>query len=256
MTNDEYDEYPATVRVPKGANLSRSRKSPGAHRGLTRNSDNELGHAEIFLKDENENEAGSSPASSSTFDTEEYAPGHPERDHSEAAELLVTVLLIGAFTAAPHLKRWWHSQALPSLKSRWNRHARSREANNQTGPTELATLIEDAPAKASPEVIDAPDQRRATMGSAEARKRLIAALMARRFSDEQIRLLHDSRIEDLELQSAEEDLTPEQVEDTISFMLETNPSWVDDLEKLLGRDRLEDVRLQLGEGHRPTDSEP
>lgn len=80
--------------------------------------------------------------------------------------------------------------------------------------------------------------------------------MARRFSDEQIRLLHDSRIEDLELQSAEEDLTPEQVEDTISFMLETNPSWVDDLEKLLGRDRLEDVRLQLGEGHRPTDSEP
>jgi hypothetical protein len=51
MASSEYD---AIVRVPKGADLSQSRKTAGAHRGLTRDPDtNKLGHAEIFLKDEN-----------------------------------------------------------------------------------------------------------------------------------------------------------------------------------------------------------
>jgi hypothetical protein len=62
---------------------------------------------------------------------------------------------------------------------------------------------------------------------------------ARLFSEEQIRMLRNARIEDFELKSTMETLTPEQVGDSIKLMLETNPSLLDELGKILGKSRVD-----------------
>ncbi|GAB2460322.1 hypothetical protein GCM10027162_64690 [Streptomyces incanus] len=65
------------------------------------------------------------------------------------------------------------------------------------------------------------------MGSEEASARFAAALMARLFSDEQMEILRNARIESEggspEL-SAVEQLTLQQVVDNVRLMLEVNPS--------------------------------
>ncbi|OEJ21557.1 hypothetical protein AS594_39165 [Streptomyces agglomeratus] len=65
------------------------------------------------------------------------------------------------------------------------------------------------------------------MGSEEASVRFAAALMARLFSDEQMGILRNARIEgeggSLEL-SAVEELVLQQVKDNVRLMLEANPS--------------------------------
>ncbi len=69
------------------------------------------------------------------------------------------------------------------------------------------------------------------MSSSEARERFISALLARLFSEEQMRVLRNARIENenvpLEL-SAMEALTPQQVGDSIKLMLEKHPSLLDE----------------------------
>ena len=249
MASSEYDEYEAIVRVPKGADLSQSRKTAGAHRGLTRDPDtNKLGHAEIFLKDENE--ADSLTESPPVFvNVNEYASDSRARERSELGELLGALILLGAIKAAekaaPHLKIWWNDQALPFMRSTWNRLVPTRKADSQSAPTESTTLIGSAPTEASQEVIAALEEYRVSMSSAKARERFVAALMARLFSEEQMRMLRNARIEDengpLEL-SAMETLTPQQVGDSIKLMLETNPSLHDEatlaeLGKVLARSR-------------------
>jgi hypothetical protein len=91
---------------------------------------------------------------------------------------------------------------------------------------------EDAPAGSSQRVFTALEQYRASMSSAEARDRLAAALVARLFSEEQLRVLREARIEDdggaSQLVRAIDSLTPQQLEVSIVAMLEANPSWPDE----------------------------
>ena len=86
------------------------------------------------------------------------------------------------------------------------------------------------------------------MSSEEAQKRLVAALMAKAlsdeakaFSDEQIRMLLNARVEDVDVflawKSSLEKLTPREVEDRIHLMLETNSSFIEEFVKMFWRDR-------------------
>jgi hypothetical protein len=92
------------------------------------------------------------------------------------------------------------------------------------------------------------------MSSAEARERFAAALMARLFSDEQMRILRNTPIQDdddhLELENAMETLTPKQVGDSINLMLETDlalldPGTMAELGKIQEVLRLADGEKQL-----------
>lgn len=70
------------------------------------------------------------------------------------------------------------------------------------------------------------------MRGVEARERFVAALLARLFSEEQFRILRNARIEDEDgssrLSGVLEMLTPKQIEDSITLMLEANPSLLDE----------------------------
>jgi hypothetical protein len=99
----------------------------------------------------------------------------------------------------------------------------------------------------------AVEEFQASMSSAEARDRLVAAMLAQRFIEEQLSLLRNARIEDddgsVELASSMENVTPQQVGEHIKLMLEANPS-------LLGEDLLADLGKTLGRSQASTDPVP
>ena len=135
----------------------------------------------------------------------------------------------------PLLKRWWNEQALPAIRSTAEstrtKIARSRESSRRTDTTESATSV-----------VPAPAETRVTMSSEEAQQRVVAALMARAFSDEQIRMLLSARIEDvdafLEWKSSLEQFTSQELEAQLNVMLEAHPSLLDEFVKLFWADRI------------------
>ncbi|MEU0765465.1 hypothetical protein ABZ351_38160, partial [Streptomyces microflavus] len=128
---------------------------------------------------------------------------------------------------APHLKRWWKDQAIPFAKSTRSRFSRTRKDDGSDESDESITLAERAPQGPSREAIAELEEDRVSMGSEEASARFAAALMAKLFSDEQMEVLRNARIEGEggSLEScAVEQLTLQQVMDNVRLALEVNPS--------------------------------
>ncbi|MFJ1975344.1 hypothetical protein ACIO93_42770 [Streptomyces sp. NPDC087903] len=259
MDSSEYDEYEAIVRVPRGARFTQSRKTAGAHRGMTRDPDtNQVGQAEIFLKEGNEPDpVAAYPQGWLDADRHESEARAQERQETAEflAKVLVQISLNLAEKAAPHVRKWWHEQALPAVKAKWNDQAfpsvkakwssvaRSRTSDRRAEATEDLQ-----------EVVAVSGDQRATMSGAEARKRLAAAVLARIYSDGQLRLVRNARVVDegedgpVEL-AATDDLTPQRIGEYVALMLEANPS-------LLGEDTLAELeklvaKIRANGGHVP-----
>jgi hypothetical protein len=233
------------------ADLSRSRKKPGAYSPLTRDGDNNLGHVTLRDVDDDEDEYD--------WETDPEPDPEPLFHVNADGELVPTQLgevvlaavygvILAARWAAPHVKRWWTDQAVPFLKKSGRRLSRDRGADDQVSVEESLAeyfmLPQSAPTESSQEVVAALDEYRASLSSAEARERLVAAVVARLYSEEQLRILSNAQIEDdgtaLELASAMQTFTPQQLGESITLMLEANPAWPDketlaELERILER---------------------
>jgi len=244
---------------PAGTHLSEAAGGSGGQRGMARaDGTNKLEtHATLFPLDDDEDGADLPADSQPVFIyVTQDAPVSKQDD--ELRELLGALVLIGALKAvekvAPHAKRWWDERALPVVRSTWNK-PRTRRALRRVTAGELATSVESAASvDASQELGAALEAYKASMSSVEAQQRLIAALMARLFSDGQLRMLREARIEDetgsLELGPAMATLTPEQLGDSITLMLEANPSLLDgetlvEIGKILGVGRANDECISL-----------
>ncbi|WP_046508956.1 hypothetical protein [Streptomyces odonnellii] len=248
MDNSEYDQYEAIVRVRKGARFARSRKTAGAHRGMTRDPDtNQVGQAEIFLKKENEPDpVAAYPQGWLESDRHESeARAQERRENAEFfAEVLVQVGLILAEKAAPRVRKWWHEQALPAVKAKWNDRAPPSVKVTWSSVARSRTSDRRAEEDLQGGVTVSGDQR-TTMSGAEARKRFTAAVMARIYSDGQLRLLRNARVVDegedgpVEL-GATDDLTPQRIGEHVALMLEADPS-------LLGKDTLAELEKLVAE---------
>ncbi|SHG74167.1 hypothetical protein SAMN05444351_3094 [Geodermatophilus nigrescens] len=227
------------VEYPEGTHLAQA-QIPGGYRGLARDDGtNELEtHAVLFpINDDEDGESllGASPpfcACESDGCVSEFR----EEEPSLSTVLIGTLLLVGTVKAAevlaPYATRLWNDQALPAIGSAWNWLTRTRGADRRVTTDESVTSVESASADSSPEVLAALEECRASMSGAEAWERFVAALMARLYSEEQLRLLRSARIEDAydpaELKGLMEGLTPQQIADSITLMLETNPSSAQD----------------------------
>ncbi|QYF89575.1 hypothetical protein [Arthrobacter sp. PAMC25284] len=245
------------VEVPDGQHLGFSRDTDGAYRAhLFDNETNDLvGHAELFEPDEDD--AGS-PNIQYVYVSDPGAAEGRELTDEELAEALEALVRLGiivatlAAAAAPHVKRWLHYIAIPTMKSTsdnallamksasdtalltmkstWNRFIGTRNVERGAAPAEMVPATEPVRADSSTELEVAFQDYRARMGSAEARERFVGALLARAFSEEQMRMLRNAKIEDdgpAGLTAAMEALTPQQVGETITLMLEKNPSLLD-----------------------------
>lgn len=215
------------VEYPAGTQLSKSR-TPGGYSSLARDVEtNDLEtHATLFPVDDDEDAVGSIPNPPPVFVyvTDERASDSQDDESLKLEEIIELLELLYAFAkwmerVAPKAKVWWNQQALPTVKSTWGKVAKARKDDSQS-----AALTVDAAAKAPTE------ERRVDMSNAEARERLVAALAARLFSEEQLRLLRNARIkgdvDSFELSDAIGGLTLEQLRDTIGLMVATHPEVV------------------------------
>jgi hypothetical protein len=216
---------PMWVVRPEGTHLSQA-STPGGYSSLARDdATNELEtHATLFPFDGGEREADPSPALSHVSD--EQASGARAEEPSVLEVLLRVVVVVGALEAgrrlASHARRWWDDLALPAaVTSTWHKLVGTRGTDGSAATDESAT-------DPSQELVVALAEPHISMSSAEARERLVAALLARLFSDEQLRILRSARIEDEdgspELARAMEGLTPEHIGDQLQRVLEADPS--------------------------------
>ncbi|WLQ46090.1 hypothetical protein P8A21_00610 [Streptomyces poriferorum] len=269
MDSSEYDEHEAIIRVRKGARLLQSSKTAGARRGMTRDPDNELGHAEIFLKEDQEPQPVAEHWQGWP-DSDRHASEAREQERREYAEFLAEVVFhIGlkvAQKAAPHVKKWWSEQALPAMTTKWNGQALPSVKTKWAGVRRRAS---DRRAEQAEDLRDAAavsHDRRKTMSGAEARQRFAAAVAARIYSDGQLRLLRTARVVDegangpVEVE-ATADLTPQHIGERIALMLETDPSLLSvdtlaELERLVAGIRAggSHVALQGAEGVPPRET--
>jgi hypothetical protein len=230
------------VEWEDGAELSQSRKKPGDYSPLTRDGDNNLGHATLREVDEDE----AAMQTVFAFVSDEREGTDELSDEQALAALAVLGVIVAARIAAPRVKQWWNERSLPFLKATRMKFLRTRAPGGELLETESSIVTGTGSAQTSSDVFPALQEYRARMSSAEARDRLIAALVARLFSEEQLNALHNAQIEDdygtLELASAMENLTPQKLTESITAMLEANPSWPNDetlaeLGKVLGHSK-------------------
>lgn len=175
------------------------------------------------------------------------AGGHQptEEELAQALAALVGLGIIAAAfaaAAASDVKRWWHDVAIPALKlagdnalltmtSNWSKFTGTRKVDRWSAPAEMGPSTEPTPAACSTELEVVLQDFQARMGSAEARERFVKALLARAFSEAQMKMLRKAKIEEdgdpFGVTAAMESLTPGQVGEAITVMIERNPSLLD-----------------------------
>ncbi|MDX2394051.1 hypothetical protein NJL88_29115 [Streptomyces sp. DK15] len=251
---------PGRLEYPEDLTPGKTEKG-GLHHNLYDNQGRLKKHADFFPDAENEAEPVTDSEYRSTSRTKERDE-FTEAIREVILDLLARTIAHAAVAAKPRIERWWDDQALPAIKSRWNktprrnRSAKNREIDSQPSTAEASTMVEATVVDSSHEAISVLDENKVSMSSTEARMRLLLALMARAFSEEQVRVVSNALIEDdyfAELKRAVDELTPQQVANIIQT-LEVNPLFLNnetltELEKALGRNE------KINEALRLTDSE-
>lgn len=150
------------------------------------------------------------------------------------AQVMTHYINLGVAKATPHVKRWVLESAVPAVKAtaqsariRVTQRGRARRAEAQ----EAAAVVDAASTETLPE-LDAALDDRPLMSSEEAQSRIAAALLAKAFSDEQMRMVFGARIEDGDAFEAwiksMEGLTPSEIEAHIHSRLASNPSFLEE----------------------------
>ena len=142
------------------------------------------------------------------------------------ASVIVKLIEDGAKAATPRVKRWWNETAVPFAKEKTNGWKRRHTAHHsEKKPQSVEGIVIDDVASSTEESSSAmimPTDERPVMSSAEAQARLLAAVAARTYSDEQLRMVSGSQIIDVEnvatVQSALAQVPREHLVELIKYM--------------------------------------
>lgn len=218
------------VEWEEGSDLSLSRKRPGEYSPLTRDEDNNL-VGQVVLSDVNEGDDKRESESGPDDVTREGATADTD-EMSDVEAVLGLLAVLGVVVvvqkAGPHVQKWWTDRVVPFLKRSQPRLRRRSPIRDAAVPA-ISDPVSDSSTHA---LVTALEEYRASMSSAEARERLVLALVARLYSDEQLRVLRNARIDDDAARTAlrtMETATPEELAARLTLMLESNPTWPDDL---------------------------
>jgi hypothetical protein len=214
-------------------------------------------HAKIRDIEDDEGEGGADPERVYV-----YSDSSADDDEVVAAEVLVGLVVVlaavlAARAAAPQVRRWWKGRARPSgrsvrawLRRAWWRRGAPAVAEHPASTEVVAVTAVDTGSEQ--EARAALEEYRASMTSAEARDRFVAALLAmklsedaRAFGEEQMRVLRSAWIEDEAWVGEIESVTREQIGEGIRLMLEANPSLLDELAELAETGRENGGRVLL-----------
>lgn len=117
-----------------------------------------------------------------------------DEELQEAINALVRLaILYGVAKAKPLAEQWWQQSARPALQAKREQLRERRSLRRPTKSRVIDTAAADSPRQVAAAVTD---DSRSDMSSAEAQARYLAALAARAFSDEQIKLVTNADIVD------------------------------------------------------------
>jgi hypothetical protein len=215
------------------------KKEGGLHQNLFDSEGNLKGSAR-FIPDD-----GSEPEPLVVTETV-YVPVEQRRRTREEEELaqaiadLVSHLIDrGIAKAKPLAEQWWRETARPAIDAR---RAKMLERRSRRKAQKKAPVMEGTVVEPSQKLTEASEEDRPDMSSAEAQARYLAALAARAYSDEQMRLVTSANIVDgegiAELKRSLAELPSDQVKSLLEAMV-TNPS-------MLGEDALAELASILG----------
>lgn len=215
----EYEDRPYTVRMPVGEELASSKATEGWNRGFTAKT-GEKGPEFVEMR---------------PMETTEETEAKLEINELLAMAVLLAMLKAGEM-AAPHIKRWWLSRALPLLREGWA--ATKRRLSNRTskkGSTVATEAILELAEPDDTEKAHAAFVRYETdMTSAEARQHLSELLVAQHFVNSKQRLLATARITDKKrlsqrLEDTVSALTANDVKKALMSILKSRPTFIAEL---------------------------
>ena len=227
------------VEYPDDRQLGRSRDTDGAESPNLFVPGSRGVKGQVKLYDIDEDEADSQTNSpvfvyvTNEYESESQARAREERDEA-IAYLLSLAIKFAVVKATPHAKRLWYEKARPAIKSMRNKIAKVRNADSQAATAEMVALSSTATADFSDEVDVVLEERGIGMSGAEAKRHFLEMLVAAAIFEEKKRILSTVRIEEggggfLELKSAIQELTTQQVAEFINPMLEANPDLLDEV---------------------------
>jgi len=240
------------VEHDDGSDLTKSQKRPGKSSPLTREAGtNKLGQVVLSDIDEGDEEG------QGHVYIVDAPPPRPLLTEEEKARI-AAALIERAIRARPHVQRWLVERAVPAVRSAWGRwrsgeRGRKEVRAGQTSPPVLAAAADEA---LEPDA--AIQERRPEMSAEETRRRFLTALLHRLYSEEQLRMIRETQIEDdADLQELDgmldqlDHLTVRQLRSAIKQVLEADPSLAGsvpaELESVLGPSRPDDRVLESRE---------
>lgn len=117
------------------------------------------------------------------------------------SSVIVKLIEDGVQVAKPHVQRWWNETAVLFAKAKakdWKHRRSLRHAEKAPQGVEEIVIDDVTSSEESSSISILQADERPTMSSAEAQARLLAAVAARAYSDEQLRMVSDSQIIDTE----------------------------------------------------------
>lgn len=209
------------VVVPEGTRLGRSHGTGGDFRGnlYDETTGRLVGSAEMTEVDDGDTGPAAPPwwlDPSVEGDEEQLTPA------GLAALLGLVVAAAAVSAAAPVVVMLWQGRVLPRVRAWWRR---VRRLPGPEGRVVGRARLGSAPARG--EVSSALEVYREPMSAAEARERLVAAVVARAVSEEQLRVLRERRVEDPQAAAAAEVLAsvpPERLAGAVRALLDANPT--------------------------------
>lgn len=202
------------------------KREGGLHQNLFDNDGHLKGNAR-FVPDDGDDEPDPLHVTETVYvHVEERRRSQLEEDIQDIVRIAVDRLLDrGVEWARPIVSGWWHETARPYAAAKRDSF-RSRRPR-RTGQTSALSSAEPEVADADSLPTSAVQGQRPRMSEAEAKARLLAALAARAYGEEQVRLVADadiidgSTMEELERSLAE--LPAEQLRELVLAMA-TNPA--------------------------------
>ncbi|MFG3553394.1 hypothetical protein ACGGAQ_03305 [Micromonospora sp. NPDC047557] len=159
------------------------------------------------------------------------------------ADLVSHLIDRGIAKAKPLAEQWWRETARPAIDAQ---RVKMLERRSRRKAQKNAPVLEGTDVEPSQKLTEASEEDRPNMSRAEAQARYLAALAARAYSDEQVRLVTSANIVDgeglAELKHSLAELPSDQVKSLLEAMA-TNPS-------MLGEDTLAELASILGQRDR------
>lgn len=240
------------VHWEKGTGPANSRTHAGKRSPLVFDADGNLvGHVVLSdIDDEDDDE-----------DDDSYGDGPTPPDEEKEVSLEealagLAALVLAVVAASPHVKRWWDDHAVPGMQTA-RRSVRDRLARvRRRRGDRAAEPASERPAIPLPPVqVPVPEEERPWLSGDEAQQRLLVALAARAFSDEQLRILLRARVgetdRDAGLNQVLAQGIPPEVEEQVTLMIETNPGLLDDFARLFWSERAGDDRAPISRSRHP-----